>query len=287
MEVKMEQKNHWQISYPKGMIKYIDFFRDELFQYKIYDQVVKKYIDQYSKISVKNLCSLGCGTGRHEVELKQMGYNIIGVERNSESFPVVESMFDSRGVERIKMVEADFFDESILKQKFDPQQFDCILLLFVPLSIEDTVKLVDIFANYLKPGGLFVTNQFLGYEEGFVPNVTLCDNDYAENPFQKDLPYQEREFCVRLNTFKYLDNIIDWTSVYIFNDENGQVRMARDHDIIDVLFKDTYMTRLKPKSENMEILPLYEVSEIRGEANMPKTTDCIVAWRKNESTIIY
>ena len=276
----MKQNNHWEISYPEGMIKYIDFFRDELFQYEIYDQVIKKYIDQYSVFSVKNICSLGCGTGRHEVELKKMGYNIVGVERNSESFSVVEAMFNSKGVECIQMVEADFFDEDILKKKFTAQQFDCILLLFVPLSIEDTVQLVDRFEYYLKPGGLFITNQFMGYEDGFVPNVTLNDNDYAENPFHKELPYQEREFCVRLNTYKYTGNIIDWTAVYIFNDDSGQVRIGRDHDIIDVLLRDTYVTRLKPKSNNMELLPLYEVTEIRTDANMPKTTDCIVAWRK-------
>ena len=30
----------------------------------------------------------------------------------------------------------------------------------------------------------------------------------------------------------------------------------------------------------MELLPLYEVNEISTDANMPKTKDCIVAWRK-------
>lgn len=280
MEVKMQEKNHWQITYPQGMVKYIDFFREELFQYEIYDRVIKQYIEKYTQIDVKSICSLGCGTGRHEIEFKKMGYDVIGVERNSESFPIVESMFDSHGVERIKMIEADFFSADLLRQRFDPQQFDCILLLFVPLSIEDTVRLAEIFKYFLKPGGLFITNQFLGYDEGFIPNVTLCDNDYAENPFQKNLPYQEREFCVRLNTYKYMENIIDWTAVYIFTSEDGQVKMMRDHDIIDVLFRDSYEKRLKTQNEGMELMPLYEVTEIRSEANMPKTTDCIVAWRK-------
>lgn len=66
MEVAMSD-NHWQITYPQGMIKYVDFFRNELFQYEIYDAVVQKYINKYANIEVNKLCALGCGTGRHEV----------------------------------------------------------------------------------------------------------------------------------------------------------------------------------------------------------------------------
>lgn len=273
---------HWQITYPLGMIKYVDFFRNELFQYEIYDAVVQKYIHKYASISVSELCALGCGTGRHEVQLKKMGYEITGIERNSESFPVIEAVFKENGIEPIKLVEADFFNFELLKTKLKPQQFDCITLLFVPLSIEDTIRLVDIFEYFLKPGGLFISNQFTGYDDDFIPNITLCDNDYAENPLQKDLPYSEREYCVRLNTYKYRGNLIDWTAVYIFTDETGTVRMERDHDIIDVLLKDDYIRRLTPTNNAMELLPLYEVNEISADANMPKTKDCIVAWRKKK-----
>lgn len=275
----MESNKTWQITYPKGMVKYIDFFRDELFQYKVYDQAIQRYIKKYSQIEIRNICSLGCGTGRHEIELTKMGYKVIGVERNSESIPVVKSLFMSENIECIPVVEANFFDANDLKKNFQPSQFDCIALLFVPLSIEDTVKLAGIFEYFLKPGGIFISNQFLGYEEGFIPNVTLSDNDYAENPFEKHLPYAEREYCVRLNTYKYRDNLIDWTAVYLYND-GGQLKMTRDHDIIDVLLKDSYKDRLQPDNPRLELLPLYEVTEIRPEANMPKTTDCIVAWRK-------
>lgn len=275
----MESNNTWQITYPEGMIKYIDFFRDELFQYEVYDQAIQQYIKKYSTIEARDICSLGCGTGRHEIELKKMGYNVVGVERNSESIPVVKALFTSQSVDCIPVAEANFFDADELKKKFRPGQFDCILLLFVPLSIADTVKLAGIFEYFLKPGGLFISNQFLGYEEGFSPNVTLSDNDYAENPFQKHLPYADREYCVRLNTYKYRDNIIDWTAVYLFQD-GGQLKMIRDHDIIDVLLKDSYESRLQSDNPKLELLPLCEVTEIRPEANMPKTTDCIVAWRK-------
>lgn len=273
-------EKNWQITYPEGMIKYVDFFRNELFQYQIYDSVVQKYIKKYSRIEVSTMCALGCGTGRHECELRRMGYDITGIERNKESFPVVKAVFEQNGVEPITMVEADFFNFDILKSKLQPQQFDCITLLFVPLSISDTLKLVDIFEYFLKPGGLFVSNQFMGYPEGFVPNISLSDNDYAENPLQIHLPFADREYCVRLNTYKYNENIVEWTAVYIFTDENGNVRMSRDHDIIDVLIKDNYRERLIPQNQNMELLPIYEVHEINDNANIPMTTDCIVAWRK-------
>lgn len=271
---------NWQITYPDGMVKYVDFFRNELFQYHIYDAVVKKYINNHAKIDVNKICALGCGTGRHECELRRMGYDITGVERNKESFPVIEAVFKQNGIEPITMIEADFFNFELLKSKLKHEQFDCITLLFVPLSISDTMKLVDIFEYFLKPGGLFISNQFMGYKDGFIPNISLSDNDYAENPLQTQLPFNEREYCVRLNQFKYNENIVEWVAVYIFTDENGTVRMARDHDIIDVLLKDNYRDRLIPQNDKMELLPIYEVHEINDNANIPMTTDCIVAWRK-------
>jgi hypothetical protein len=90
----------------------------------------------------------------------------------------------------------------------------------------------------------------------------------------------QKILCKKICRIKNESNLIDWTAVYIFIDENGVVRMERDHDIIDVLLKDEYERRLRSTNSSMELLPLYEVNEISIDANMPKTKDCIVAWRK-------
>ena len=87
------------------------------------------------------------------------------------------------------------------------------------------------------------------------------------------MPYSKREYCVRLNTYKYRENIIDWTAVYIFTDDTGVVRMARDHDIIDVLMKDSSKERLQVKNHLMELLPLYEVNELSNDDNMQQPKD--------------
>lgn len=270
----------WQITYPNKMVKYVDFFRNELFQYHIYDEVVRKYICKYSDIEVRHICSLGCGSGRHEAELKRMGYEITGIERNSESHPLACAVFQEKEIEPIPIILADFFDFNSLKLKLKQQKFDCIVLLFVPLSIPDTLKLVDTFEYFLKPGGIFISNQFMGYPDGFTPNVLLTDNDYAENPLQKNLPFSDREYCFRHNIYRYNDHIVEWIAIYIYTDENGNVKMSRDHDIIDVLIKTNYKERLIPQNINMELLPIYEVHEIDNKANIPQLTDCIVAWKK-------
>ena len=271
--------NNWEITYPDGLIKYVDFFRKKNFQYEIYDRVVKDYIDEHSKIPVSEICSLGCGTGRHEVQLAKMGYNVVGIERNQESLPILQTLFSNERINTINVIEADFLDKNVLSRKLNGRQFDCIVLLFIPLSIEDVKKIVCLFELYLKEGGLLITNQFFGYEDGFKPQCTLSDCDFANNPFEDES--QNCEFCVRLNTYKYRDSIIDWTAVYIFYDNNHCLQMKRDHDIIEVLRHDSYIKTLQlDDSSSMELLPLREVTECTQEMNMPKTSDYIVAWRK-------
>ena len=268
-------KDSWEITYPEGLVKFVDFFREKNFDYKNYDRVVKEYLDQYSSIPVKSICSLGCGTGRHEVQLAKMGFEITGIERNTESFHIIKK----EGVAPIEVIEASFLDRERLEDVLSDRKFDAILLLFIPLSIEDVKRVVDIFEKFLKPGGIILTNQFFGYPEGFEPNCTLSDCDFADNPFQER--GISNEFSVRLNIYKYNDQIIDWTAVYIYYDSDHTLQMSRDHDIIEVLYKDTYEDTLKlPNCSTMELLPLREVTECSPEMNMPKTSDYIVAWRK-------
>ncbi|WP_353852960.1 class I SAM-dependent methyltransferase [Dehalobacter restrictus] len=276
--------NSWEITYPDGMVKFVDFFRAKNFQYEVYDKVVKDYLEEHSKISVDKICSLGSGTGRHEVQLAKMGYSIIGVERNQESLPILNALFAKEGISSIEVIEADFLNEEALKAKLTGYQFDCILLLFIPLSIEDVKKVVCLFEPYIKVGGVILTNQFFGYDDGFVPNCTLSECDFADNPFQERSTTSE--FCVRLNTFKYGDMIIDWTAVYIYYDNNHCLQMSRDRDIIEVLGHDTYVETLRmANGSSMELLPVREVTECSLEMNMPKTSDYIVAWRKTDAQI--
>jgi len=272
----------WEITYPDGLVKFVDFFREKNFQYEVYDKIVLEYLEQHSNIPVKEICSLGCGTGRHELQLTKMGYHVTGVERNLESYPILCTLFENEGIDPIHVIETDFSNEQAIKDKLVGYQFDCILLLFIPLSIKDVKKVVRIVEPYLKTGGIVLTNQFFGYEDGFVPNCTLSDCDYANNPFPKQ--NKTNEFCIRLNTYQYRDAIIDWTAAYIYYDKNDTLQMNRDHDIIEVLKHDTYIETLQlPDGSPMELLPVRKVTECSPEMNMPKTNDYIVAWRKTSA----
>lgn len=273
--------SNWEITYPEGLVKYVDFFRNKCFQYEIYDKVVKEYIDEYSKIPVAEICSLGCGTGRNELQFSKMGYTVTGIERNAESLPILENLFEGEKVPMFSIVEADFMKAEELKANLDGNQFDCIVMLSVPLSIDDVKKSVILFEPYLKPGGLIIAPQYFGYDDGFVPQCTLSECDFADNPFQEDC--SNREFCVRLNIYKYRDSIIDWTAVYIYYDKNHVLQMNRDHDIIEVLQQNSYVDTLRlDSSSSMELLPIREITECTEEINFPKTSAFIVAWRKKD-----
>ena len=49
---------HWEVGYPNGLIKIIDYFRMKYFQYDIFDQVIDKYVKKYCKSNGKVICSL-------------------------------------------------------------------------------------------------------------------------------------------------------------------------------------------------------------------------------------
>ena len=264
----------WEITYPAGLVKYVDFFRNKCFYYDEYDLEIIQYISEYSDIPIKTICTLGCGTGRNELRFTKMGYSVTGIERNDESIPIVKRLFETENVPMFNLIKADFMISEELKSAIGDTKFDCILLLSVPLSISDVKKAATIFQPYLRTGGLFIAPQYFGYEKGFVPDCTISESDYAEDPFGT-----EQDICLRTNIYKYNDNYIDWTATYIYYDEAHTLQMSKDHDILEILKYDTYTAQMTINSQ-FKLLPLKEFQKCSDEINMPKVKACIIGWKK-------
>ena len=134
-------------------LKYVDYFRNKYFHYDEYDAEIIQYFEEYSNIEINSICTLGCGTGRNELRFTKLGYEVTGIERNKESFPILKKLFEYEHERLFNLVEADFMNKEYLYTIFKNKKFDCIMLLSVPLSIDDVKRVVKIFEPLLNCTG--------------------------------------------------------------------------------------------------------------------------------------
>ena len=232
----------WEVNYPKGLIKYIDFFRKKYFQYDIFDKVVSDYIKNNTDIETKVICSLGSGTGRHEVELEKLGYKVIGLERNEESVAIArEYIAESKA--NVEIIQCDFLiREQVDKVMEQIGKVDAIVMLFIPISIANYAVAATNMSKWLNVGGIFVADNF-AYEKGFDDSSMKFESnvEVANSPYNQG-------YAVRLNYYEYKDKIVNWDAVYIYYDEEEKLCMKRDHDILDVIPEEVVDPLLLDKS---------------------------------------
>lgn len=268
------QQDSWQVRYPEGLVRYIDYFRQKYFQYEVFDEVLHSYVSEHLNTSGNRLCSLGVGTGRHEVELTKMGFEITGIERNRESLAIAREHISNSGV-KVNLLECDFLNQDDLKRQLQGYAlFDVVALLFVPISIKDRQKTVMNMAKYLAPGGIFVTGLF-----GYSQNVDtkrlkiVSDVEVADSPDKSD-------YAVRLNYYEYHNNIVNWDAIYLVHDEDGNLRMVRDHDILTVNPEQDGVDPFDLDPEMFDLLPSYRITETHETINPPLLCNYFIGWRK-------
>lgn len=267
-------QDSWQVTYPQGMIKFIDYFRNKYLQYEIFDKVLVNYINKHICTGIHTICSLGSGTGRHEVELAKMGFKVIGLERNEESLEIAEQYIKENNVS-VEMFECDFLKpEDVDKVLRDCGSFDVLLLLYIPASTTDYRQAVHNLVKYLTPGGIFVTD-FFDYAQPIDTEQLkiISDIEVASSPRNDD-------YAVRLNYYEYFRNIANWDAIYLFQNEDGNLRMGRDHDILEITPYQEGVDPLHLDVDRFELLPPYHITELHESVAPPYLNEYLVGWIK-------
>jgi SAM-dependent methyltransferase len=110
-----------------------------------------------------SLLELGCGTGRHAVELARLGYDVLGVDRSAAMVEKAQrrvAPFPKRLGRRLSFVQADI-------EKFRIRdKFDAVISLFHVISYQTTNELVfaafKTASHHLKRNGLFIFDVWYG-----------------------------------------------------------------------------------------------------------------------------
>lgn len=121
-------------------------------------ETVNEIIAKYSKlIDGRSLLNLGCGTGRHDYELTQLGWNTKGVDLSDNMIDVANKSYSSLGMR---------FEVGDIRSYHDGDKYDVCTALFHVMSYqtsnEDIIAAFSTANHELKAGGLFVFDCWYG-----------------------------------------------------------------------------------------------------------------------------
>lgn len=145
----------------------MEVFKDYAYYYNICyrDKDYKREAEQVSGLlrnygkDIKSIINFGCGTGRHDIELSQLGYQCTGIDMSPVMIGIAkENLFQTQA-------EIDFSVEDI--RTFQPPvKYDAVISLFHVMSYQNSNE--DIRAAFetarksLASGGIFLFDVWYG-----------------------------------------------------------------------------------------------------------------------------
>jgi len=110
------------------------------------------------------ILSLGEGEGRNAVFLAELGLQVTASDTSHAGFQKMQKLADSRNVQVSERLE------NVVSGNWDDETWDGILNIFCHVTSEGRKIIAEKAAKSLKPGGIFLTEQFskeqLNYTSG-------------------------------------------------------------------------------------------------------------------------
>lgn len=133
----------------------------------------EKFIDKYSKVKVKKVLDIACGSSLQLREMAKRGYVTIGLDLSPQMLKYLKQKANEEGV-KIETTKADMTNFR-LKDKAD---FAFIMMgSFKFKNNEELSKHIDCVSNSLKKGGLYlIENMELGWLS-FKPQNWVMERD--------------------------------------------------------------------------------------------------------------
>lgn len=108
---------------------------------------------------IKSVLNLGCGTGRHDIELAKMGYNMTGIDMSERMISVARTNSVKEGCD-IRFEVAD------IRSYKTEKKYDAVIALFHVISYqtetEDLIRTFRTAAGALRKGGIFIFDLWYG-----------------------------------------------------------------------------------------------------------------------------
>lgn len=129
--------------------------------YKAEAEYINGLIQEYLPGS-RSILDLGCGSGKHAIELAAKGYTITGVDKSEK---MVSAAHVATQTHSPKQAPPLFVCADIRSLRLD-RLFDVVISLFHVMSYqttnEDLQKAIETAASHLKEGGIFIFDSWYG-----------------------------------------------------------------------------------------------------------------------------
>jgi SAM-dependent methyltransferase len=207
--------------------------------YKNESLYIHQLIRQYAG-NARTILDLGCGTGRHAIELSKNGYDITGVDFSPEMLKKAHLNAQKQGV-KCTFIHGDVRNISL------EQKFDVVLALFHVASYQTTNEDLSAFfqtvRNHLDKNGIFIFDFWYG------PSVL---NDMPSVRIKK---FENEEYkLVRISDpgINLADNLVDVNfEIIAYNKKNQTVDFLNEMHHMRYLFLPELQLFLKSSSLNL------------------------------------
>ena len=155
----------------------------------------------------KRILDIGCGTGRHSIELSQRGYQIMGIDLSLSQLESAKRKAETAGL------KIDFLQMDARALSFDACFDACIMLCegAFPLMETDEMNFEILKGAYraLKPGGIFIFTTLNGLFPLHHSTSEFCNQDTGSTTYHND--------SFDLMTFR------DYSSIKTFDDDGKEI----------------------------------------------------------------
>lgn len=117
------------------------------------ERLVELLIGELELNKCSKILDLGCGRGRHSINLNRRGYEVKGIDLSRQAIETAREKVESMGLENIS------FEVRDMRNPLD-ETFDAIVNLFTTFGYFETdaenASVFDSVVKMLNPGGIFV-----------------------------------------------------------------------------------------------------------------------------------
>lgn len=139
---------------------YADYY-DLLYSDKKYDieaKNINNIIQEYQTVPTAKILNIGCGTGKHDIWMHRLGYNIKGIDLSPQMIKVANENYGTlQGIQ---------FETGDARSYRNNEKFDAVISLFHVISYqnenEDIINVFKTAWHALNKNGLFIFDVWYG-----------------------------------------------------------------------------------------------------------------------------
>jgi len=192
-----------------------DTFYLQIFDYKKESQDIDVWI-KGNDYRVKNILDLGCGAGRHLIELSKLGYKCVGIDKDRAILNYANRLAKSENT-NIKFISSDILKNPSSAPR---NRFDLVIGMHLSFPIVNLRKVINYIRKTFSPSGpnLLIFGFLIGDTNLLEKVATSIDTAVLE-----------KLFLVRLNKMELKEerNEYRWKETYIIKSINRKINIEK------------------------------------------------------------